>query len=79
MKAETSFRSKHRSILLNLFELEELSVDDVMTPRARIEALDLDQPRDAVLEQLRTCYHNKLPVHEGDSQPHDRHVARERS
>jgi Mg2+/Co2+ transporter CorB len=59
-------RSKHRSILLNLFELEDLSVDDVMTPRARIEALDLDQPRDAVLEQLRTCYHNKLPVHEGE-------------
>lgn len=59
-------RSKHRSILLNLFELEELSVDDVMTPRARIESLDLDQPREAVLEQLRTCYHNKLPVHEGE-------------
>jgi Mg2+/Co2+ transporter CorB len=57
---------KHRSILLNLFDLEELSVDDVMTPRARIESLDVEQPADAVLEQLRTCYHNKLPVHEGD-------------
>ena len=58
---------KHRSILLNLFDLEQLSVDDVMTPRARIESLDIDQPPAAVLEQLRTCYHNKLPVHEGDS------------
>ncbi|MGZ9030457.1 MAG: HlyC/CorC family transporter [Burkholderiaceae bacterium] len=57
---------KHRSILLNLFDLEELSVDDVMTPRARIEALDIEQPPEAVLEQLRTCYHNKIPVHEGD-------------
>jgi Mg2+/Co2+ transporter CorB len=57
---------KHRSILLNLFDLEELSVDDVMTPRARIEALDISQASAAVLEQLRTCYHNKLPVHEGD-------------
>ena len=57
---------KHRSILLNLFDLEELSVDDVMTPRARIEALDVEQSAEAVLEQLRTCYHNKLPVHEGD-------------
>jgi Mg2+/Co2+ transporter CorB len=57
---------KHRSILLNLFDLERLSVDDVMTPRARIESLDVDQPVAAVLEQLRTCYHNKLPVHEGD-------------
>ncbi len=58
---------KHRSILLNLFDLEQLSVDDVMTPRARIESLDIDQTPAAVLEQLRTCYHNKLPVHEGDS------------
>ena len=57
---------KHRSILLNLFDLEELSVDDVMTPRARIEALDIEQSAEAVLEQLRTCYHNKIPVHEGD-------------
>jgi Mg2+/Co2+ transporter CorB len=57
---------KHRSILLNLFDLERLSVDDVMTPRSRIEAIDIDQPMEAVIEQLRTCYHNKLPVHEGD-------------
>jgi Mg2+/Co2+ transporter CorB len=57
---------KHRSILLNLFELEQLSVDDVMSPRARIESLNLMESRHAVLEQLRTCYHNKLPVHEGD-------------
>lgn len=57
---------KHRSILLNLFELEQLAVDDIMTPRARIEALDLAQPPEAVLDQLRTCYHNKLPVYEGD-------------
>lgn len=58
--------TKHRSILLNLFDLEDLSVDDVMTPRARIESLDIDQPIAGVLEQLRTCYHDKLPVHEGD-------------
>jgi Mg2+/Co2+ transporter CorB len=57
---------KHRSILLNLFDLEQLSVDDVMTPRSRIEALDIEQPAESVLDQLRTCYHNKLPVHEGD-------------
>lgn len=32
---------KHRSILLNLFDLERIRVDDVMTPRAQIEAIDL--------------------------------------
>ena len=57
---------KHRSMLLNVFDLEALSVDDVMTPRASIEGIDLDQPFEAILEQLTTCYHNKLPVFEGD-------------
>ena len=57
---------KHRSMLLNVFDLEALSVDDVMTPRASIEGVDLDQPFEAILEQLTTCYHNKLPVFVGD-------------
>ncbi len=57
---------KHRSMLLNVFDLEALSVDDVMTPRASIEGIDLDQPLEAILDQLTTCYHNKLPVYEGD-------------
>ncbi len=58
--------TKHRSILLNLFDLEQLTVDDIMTPRARIEALDIAQPPEAIAHQLMTCYHNKLPVCEGD-------------
>jgi Mg2+/Co2+ transporter CorB len=57
---------KHRSMLLNVFDLEALSVDDVMTPRASIEGIDLERPVEAVMEQLTTCYHNKLPVYEGD-------------
>ena len=58
--------SKHRSILLNLFDLERLAVDDVMTPRARIEGLDISEPPEAIGRQLMTCYHNKLPVFDGD-------------
>jgi len=43
-----------------------LTVDDVMTPRARIEALDIGQEMDAIHRQLTTTYHNKLPVYEED-------------
>ena len=57
---------KHKSILLNLFDLESISVEDVMTPRAQIEALDLATPVDEIKHQLSTCYHNKLPVYEGE-------------
>src|SRR6202012_4471996 len=64
MESGSFMPNKHRSILLNLFELENITVDDVMVPRPRIEALDLDAPLDQILQQLETCYHNKLLVYE---------------
>lgn len=57
---------KHKSILLNLFDLEQISVEDVMTPRAQIEALNLAVPVEQITNQLTTCYHNKLIVYEGE-------------
>jgi len=57
---------KHRSIVLNLLDLERIAVDDVMVPRHRIEALDLATEPRAIREQLATCFHNKLPVFEGE-------------
>ncbi len=60
------FPQKHRSILLNLFDLDAIQVDDVMTPRAKVEALDFTQPLHVLREQLATCHHNKLPVYDGE-------------
>ncbi|MES2900677.1 MAG: CNNM domain-containing protein [Pseudomonadota bacterium] len=57
---------KHKSILLNLFDLETISVEDIMTPRAQIEALNLAVPVEDIKHQLTTCYHNKLPVFDGE-------------
>jgi Mg2+/Co2+ transporter CorB len=57
---------KHRSILLNLFDLEHITVDDVMAPRSRIEALNLEATEAELRDQLTTCYHNKMPVYEGE-------------
>lgn len=57
---------KHKSILLNLFDLEKISVNDVMTPRSQVEALNLSMPMEEIKNQLATCYHNKLPVYEGE-------------
>ena len=57
---------KHKSILLNLFDLETISVEDIMTPRSQIEALNLELSVDEIKRELTTCYHNKLPVYEGE-------------
>jgi Mg2+/Co2+ transporter CorB len=66
LEAGSFIPTKHRTILLNLFDLERLTVDDVMTPRSRVESLNISLPEAAIAEQLTTCYHNKLPVHDGD-------------
>jgi Mg2+/Co2+ transporter CorB len=66
LESGSFIRGKHRSMLLNLFDLEQLTVDDVMAPRAAIEALDIEQPISALSDQLTSCYHNKLLVYEGD-------------
>lgn len=53
---------KHRTILSNLFELNAITVEDVMTPRGSIEILDLAQPWSDVVTQLVTSHHSRLPV-----------------
>ncbi|KAF1030186.1 MAG: hypothetical protein GAK40_00122 [Burkholderia plantarii] len=57
---------KHRSILLNLFDLENITVDDMMIPRRQIESLNFDAPLDDILHQIETCHHNRLIAYEGD-------------
>jgi Mg2+/Co2+ transporter CorB len=57
---------KHRSILVNLFDLERVTVEDVMTPRAHIEAVDLEAPLARIAEQLATSYHTRLLVYRGE-------------
>ena len=56
---------KHQAILTNLFDLERVTVEDVMTPRARIAAIDLEAPIESIVEQIATSYHTRLPVYRG--------------
>ena len=53
---------KHRSILVNLFDLGSITVQDIMLPRAKIESITLEEGLDAVAHQLATAYHMRLPV-----------------
>lgn len=53
---------KHHAILSSLFDLNRITVEDVMTPRSNIETLDLDQSWEEVRHQLATSHHSRLPV-----------------
>ena len=58
------FRGKHRTMLANLMDLEAITVDDVMTPRNRIHALDLAEKPALLRQQLATSYHSRVPVYD---------------
>ena len=60
------FRGKHRAMLANLFDLEMVSVDDVMTPRSQIEAIDLAAKPATLTQQLTNSYHTRLPAYEDE-------------
>lgn len=59
---------KHRSILLNLFELEKIAVDDVMTAHTLVETIDFDAPLDDILQQIANSQHTRLPVRQGENE-----------
>jgi len=60
------FRGKHRAMLANLLDLDAISVDDVMTPRSQIEAIDLNARPTLLAQQLANSYHTRLPAYEDE-------------
>ena len=60
------FRGKHRAMLANLLDLESISVDDIMTPRNQLHAVDLSAKPSMLAQQLATSHHTRLPVYEGE-------------
>ncbi|MBC7757167.1 MAG: DUF21 domain-containing protein [Bdellovibrio sp.] len=56
---------KNRTILLNLFDLEKITVDDVMTAHTLAEVIDFDAPIEDILHRISNSHHTRLPVREG--------------
>ena len=63
LDAEHFLPRKHQKMLLNLVDLERITVNDVMVPRNQIEALDIAADPDELRQQIITCHHTLLPVY----------------
>jgi Mg2+/Co2+ transporter CorB len=63
LEAEHFLPRKHQKMLLNLVDLERITVNDVMIPRNQIEALDIDTDPAELRQQIITCHHTLLPVY----------------
>ncbi|MBH9341772.1 HlyC/CorC family transporter [Pseudomonas aeruginosa] len=55
-----------QDMLLGLLALERVTVNDLMIPRNEVEGIDLDDPLEDIVEQLRTTSHTRLPVYRDD-------------
>jgi Mg2+/Co2+ transporter CorB len=65
LEAGNFIPKKHQSILLNLFDLEHITIEDVMTPTAKIESIDLEAALETIQRQLATSYHTRLLAYRG--------------
>ena len=62
LESSSFMPKKHRSILLNLFDVGAVTVQDIMVPRARIESIKLDDDMETIVRHLVTSHHSRLPV-----------------
>ncbi len=65
-EAGTMIPQRHRRMLLNILELENVTVDDIMVPRNEVAAIDLDDPINEIIEQISNAQHTRLPVYENN-------------
>ena len=54
--------ARHRGMLLNILDLEQVSVDDIMVPRNEVYGVDLDDNDEDILRCIQTSSHTRLPV-----------------
>jgi len=62
----TLIPGRHRRMLTNILDLEQVTVDDIMVPRNEVYGLDLEDSDDEILEQVQNSTHTLLPVWRGD-------------
>ena len=55
----------HRSMLLNILELEQVTVNEIMVPRSEVAVLRLEQTPAEIQSALGRCRYTRLPVCRG--------------
>ena len=56
----------HQNMLLSILDLEKVTVEDIMIPRAEVTGIDIDQDIDTVIDQIRGAVHTRMPVFKGE-------------
>ena len=58
--------SRHRRMLVNILDLEQMTVNDIMAPRNEIYGIDIEAPDESIMRQLKSSEHTRLPIYRDD-------------
>ncbi len=58
--------AQRQNILLNVLDLEKVTVNDIMIPRNEVVGINLDDDPDEIMQVLLNSQHTRLPVYHGD-------------
>ncbi|MEE9342454.1 MAG: HlyC/CorC family transporter [Gammaproteobacteria bacterium] len=65
LEAGAIIPKRHQSMLLNILDLEKITVEDIMIPRNEISGIDLDDDWNQIEQQLVNSRYTRLPVYRG--------------
>jgi Mg2+/Co2+ transporter CorB len=57
---------RHHGMLLNILDLEKVTVNDIIVPKHEIVGIDVNDDLDEILEQISTAQHTRIPVFKQD-------------
>jgi Mg2+/Co2+ transporter CorB len=57
---------KRQDMLLNVLDLENVTVNDIMIPRNEVVGIDLEDDMDDIMQMIMTSHHTRLPVFKKD-------------
>ena len=65
LESDGKLDDSHKEMLLRVLGMEQATVEDVMVPRTDIEAIDIEDDWDEIIEQLATSHHTRVPIFRG--------------
>jgi len=54
---------RHQTMLLSVLDLEKVTVEDIMIPRNEVIGIDLENPMDEIIHQMKNASHTRLPLY----------------
>lgn len=58
--------SRHQRMLVNILDLEQVTVNDIMVPRNEVYGIDVDDDDETILNRLQESTHTLLPIWQSD-------------